>query len=122
MWVVLSDPSKDSRVVIANVSTLRSTNCHLGCTVASHEHGSLSRPSVLRCDQARLTKKADLERLIQNRTVQDTKQASDALVTKLQASLCESPHTANEVKELLKSQGLCAAEAKVGGARASSAV
>ena len=112
LWVVLSDPSKNSKVVIANLSTLRSTNSHLGCTVGNGEHGSLSRPSVLRCDQARLTEAADLEGLVRKRSLQYTAEANDSLVKKLQSSLCNSPHTPNEVKAVLRAQSLCEAAAR----------
>lgn len=111
LWVVLSDPSKHAKVVLANLSTLRSNNSHLGCTVGAGEHRSLSRPSVLRCDQARLAEATGLENLLTKRVVQATADADDSLVRKLQASLCKSPHTPNEVKELLRAQALCPAEA-----------
>ena len=107
LWFVLSDPARGARVVIANLSTLRPPNEHLGCTVNAREHPSVAHASVLRCDQARLQAAAQIEALLARRAVQETTDASGALVRRLHASLCGSRDTPNEVKATLKEQGFC---------------
>ncbi len=106
LWFVLSDPAKAAQVVIANLSTLRVTNEHLGCTVNAREHPSISRASVLRCDMAKLRPASAIEGMLSQGVLQYTSDASDALVKKLQRSLCESRDTPNEVKDALRQQGL----------------
>jgi hypothetical protein len=106
VWFVLSDPAKSPQVVIANLSTLRPTNGHLGCTVKAREHPSVTRESVLRCDMARLQAATQIEDLLAKRVLQETTDASEALVLKLQLSLCDSSDTPNEVKAALDAQGI----------------
>ena len=115
LWFVLSAPTEQA-VVIANLSTLRPANEHLGCTVNAREHPSIAHASVLRCDQARLQDAIKIETLLARHTIQETTDASPELVRRLQASLCGSPDTPNEAKAVLLEQGFCGdREAREGG-------
>jgi hypothetical protein len=68
------------------------------------EHPALSRPSFIRCDQAKVWQASDLDRLLTTMTLSATKPASPALLAKARRALATSRHTPIEVKALLKTQ------------------
>lgn len=105
-WFVISDPAQP-QIVIANLSTFREEYADLGCVLSAPEHSSLSRRSLLRCDEARLAEAAAIEGLISSHFLSETQDATPQLLAKLRGALCGSPHTPNNVKALMISQGLC---------------
>lgn len=105
LWVIVSDPAKDSRVAIVNLST-QPTPGTSSRQVAAGEHPSVTRPSCVRYELARLTPAQKVSEGLAKRVLSSTKSAPPALVKKLQALLGESDRTKNEVKELLRAQGL----------------
>lgn len=110
LWVVVSDPAADERVATVNFSTkpplLRSDNApYIVHPREPPTHPSISEPSYVRCDQARLTLQTELDRLINVRTLVRTRDAPPELVTKPQQVLLASRATKLEIKLLLKAQG-----------------
>jgi hypothetical protein len=107
--VVCSESTPDGRVVIANLSTKDGPNGQdpdsLPTTVEPAEHPSISQRSVIRCDEVRLPKVSELDRLQKYGQLSITKGAPGALVAKIQQALLASRYTALEVKEILRSQG-----------------
>jgi hypothetical protein len=104
LWFILSDPTKSDHVVNANVSTKRCPSGEV-CIVAAREHPAVSEDSYLRLREVRLTSVANLDRLLRNGTLQQTKDASTALCTKLQQAIGASRAAPKEAQDLLRAQG-----------------
>jgi len=107
LWIVVSDPTRSDRVAFVNVSTTPGPENPppAGAQIAAREHPAVSRPSVIRCDEARTATIAELETLFATRQLSGTKPASPELVKKAQLALGGSQHTALGVKALLEAQG-----------------
>lgn len=107
LWVVVSAPQQD-RVAIANLSSSPSPDPdppEVPAVVSATEHPSLTHQSFIRCEQARLVTRVELERLIRVQTLSPTRPAPPGLVTKMQVALMTSHNTPLEVKVFLHSQG-----------------
>lgn len=119
LWVVVSDPARDAdHVVIANVSTKAPPDLdppEPPVTIGPREHPSVSQRSYFRCDEARISPAALLERLLEKRTLSPTKAAPSLLVQKMQAALLASRHTQLDIKGILRSQGWAAGESPTTG-------
>ena len=109
LWIIVSDPT-GGRVVIANFSTVAGPDNPMpgDCQVAPKEHPAISRPSFVRCEEARIADGERLTRLLAVRTLAPTKPAPAELLEKVRRALAASRHTPLEVKELLRTQGLIA--------------
>jgi hypothetical protein len=77
-----------------------------GAQVAAEEHPAISRPSVIRCDQARTATIAELNTLFGKRLLTGTKPAPPELVKKAQTALRASQHTPLAVRRFLKRRDL----------------
>lgn len=111
LWVIVSDPSRDVAIVIVNLSTSPAPASNPLARndppeVLQGEHPSAPRPSFIRCDQARVTSAEKVEEGLGARVLSSARPAPPSLVQKLQATLASSPHTKNEIKDILRSQGL----------------
>jgi hypothetical protein len=109
LWIVVTDPTRSDRVAFVNVSTMPGPEnpAPAGAQVAAQEHPAISRPSVIRCDQARTATIAELNTLFGKRLLIGTKPAPSELVKKAQTALGASQHTPLAVKALLEAQGFC---------------
>lgn len=103
LWFVVSDPSKNNRVVIANVST---TKCTSGeeCLISPGEHDKVSRDSYLRFDYVTVTDRTGLETSITQGLVQVTTDASQSLLQKLRQAILKSRAVPREAQEILRAQ------------------
>ena len=109
LWIILSDPM-GGRVVIANFSTVAGPDNPMpgDCQIAPKEHQAISRPSFVRCEEARIADGEHLTRLLAARMLARTRPATVDLLAKVRRALAASRHTPLEVKELLRIQGLIA--------------
>jgi hypothetical protein len=106
LWVIVSDPQKSSRVVVANLSTKPPADPDPELvSVAPREHPAISQQSVIRPDEARIADAKDLERLLNKDVLSPTKPASPDLVRKIQQTLGASKLTKIEIKKTLQEQG-----------------
>lgn len=106
LWVIVSDPQKNSRVVIANLSTKPPADPDPTIVpVAPGEHPAISQESIIRPDEARIADAKSLESLLSKRSLSPTQPASPELVRKIQRALGTSKLTKLEIKELLRAQG-----------------
>jgi hypothetical protein len=106
LWIVVSDPTRDARVAVVNLSTDPGPENPVpaDAQVAPKDHPALSRPSFIRCDQAKVWQAPDLDKLLATKTLSATKPATPALLAKARRVLATSRHTPIEVKALLKTQ------------------
>jgi len=111
LWVVVSDPSRSDAVVIVNLSThpgpvLGGGSDPRAPEVQPSEHPSLSQTSFIRYEQARITRAQAIDEGLKKKVLSATKDAPAALVRKLQRALAASEHTRNDIKDLLRGQGV----------------
>jgi hypothetical protein len=107
LWIVVSDPARDLRVAVVNLSTVPGPDGALEADVcvSAKEHPAIGRASFIRCEGAKVWQAADLDDLLLKTTLSPTKPAPAALLAKAQRALAASRHTPTEVKALLKAQG-----------------
>jgi hypothetical protein len=111
LWLVVSDPTKETAVVIVNVSTKPSPSTPIGDRAAminAGAHRSLARESYLRCERAMLIGASKLKQLLRSGDLTATSAASAELVSRVQAILGASRDTKLEVRAALKRQGFIA--------------
>jgi hypothetical protein len=105
LWMVLSDPNKESRVVLANISSDDGGN-RGSVTFQPGEHPFVSNVSYVRCDKARVENVADVERVLRSSLATQNTALQPKLVDRAQKSLLASPLVSNEAKEILIRQGV----------------
>jgi hypothetical protein len=86
LWFVLSDPTKSGRVIIGNVST-KPCPSQQACAIGQGEHEAVSEDSHLRVDKLRVPSVKDLATLLANGSLQQTSDATPALVLRLQRAI-----------------------------------
>lgn len=99
-WIVVSQTGKTDQVVIVNLSSNPGDN-NPAFTVQPHEHPSISKPSHLRCERARLAAPSALQQLIDLGKLQLSRPVSDELLARVKRALLESSLTPLEVKKCL---------------------
>jgi hypothetical protein len=105
LWMVVSDPSKGSRVVLANVSSDDGGNPGLP-TVQPGEHSFIKHASYLRCDKARVEDTASVAAAISKQLVVPQPSLSATVLTRVQQELLGSALVPNEAKNILRAQGI----------------
>ena len=106
LWIIVSDPQRAPKVVIANLSTKPPEDPDpAAASIAPREHPAISDVSIVRPEKARIADAKELERLLSQRVLSPTKPASPILVEKIQQALGTSKQTVLEIKELLRAQG-----------------
>lgn len=110
LWMVLSDPKRGPKIVIANLSTRRQDEPEHTCVVRPKEHPYVSKESVVRLDQVRVAEMKKLEEAQRNGLLSPSAPLSIALLARIQKALGESPLVPNEAKEILRAQGFIRAK------------
>ena len=107
LWIVISNPATNERVVIANVS---SRPCPSGevCIIRKGEHASCSRDSYVRFQEVRVAARAQLERLLATGKLKQSRDADhDAPILKrVRRAVAASKAVPLEAVRLLHDQGL----------------
>jgi hypothetical protein len=104
LWIVVSRPDDQGRIVLVNLSSNPWRNSVQECAVVRGEHPSVGE-SFVRCDHARLAAREGVSRLLASGHLSTTKPASPAFVERLQRVLGASPLASLEVKSVLRTQG-----------------
>lgn len=91
--------------MFANVSTKKCPSGEV-CTIARGEHAKISEESYLRFREVRVAASSQLEQLLNTKQLQQTTDASPALVLKLQRAVLASRAVSGEAQEILRKQGV----------------
>jgi hypothetical protein len=103
LWMVLSDPHADRRVVLGNFSS--DDGGHAGMPTAHvGEHPFLTHTSYFRCDKVRVADVSGVESVLTQRFARSNAPLSQALLERLQIGVLASPLVANEAKDILRRQ------------------
>jgi len=106
LWIVISDPTKNERVVVANVS---SKPCPSGevCIIRKGEHSFCSRDSYVRFREVRVAARAQLETLLAAKKLTQSRDADHdtPILARIQRAVATSKAAMNEAVGILKSQG-----------------
>lgn len=105
LWMVLSDPNKELRVVLANISSDDGGNLGL-VTFQPGDHPFVRNVSYVRCDKARVENVADVLRVLASNSATPDTALQQKLVDRAQKALLASPLVPNEAKEILIRQGV----------------
>jgi len=107
LWIVVSNPAANDRVVIANVSSQRCPSGEV-CIIRKGEHAFCSRDSYVRFQEARVADRAQLERLLAAGKLRQSRDADhDApILDRIQRAVAASKAVPLEAVRLLRSQGL----------------
>ena len=89
LWVVVSHPTADDEVVIANFTTLRG-NCDDACVVRPGEHPAIDHDSIVAYRQARLVSRSTLEGAIASGTFRAMTPVSADLLKRIQHGMLAS--------------------------------
>jgi hypothetical protein len=104
LWMVLSDPARDPRIVIANLTSKRSDDRSVG-VVRTGEHKYVSHDSVIAMKAVRVTTAAALEAARAKGLLSPTADLTPGLLSRVQKAVGASPLVVNEAKEILRTQG-----------------
>jgi hypothetical protein len=104
LWMVLSDPDRSSRVVIANIS---SRPCPSGEVFEVHrgEHPFVSHTSYLRFAEVRVTDRDGLEKLLTAGRIRPSHDLSPDLLGRMQKAVAAARVAPIEATRLLRGQG-----------------
>jgi len=105
LWMVLSDPTKGEKIVIANLSTFRKGFPNRNCLVKQGEHTFVSRDSIVYTAEACLTTIEHLDEAFRKKLLTRSTDVSAELLQKIHRCIDESSDVPEEVKEVLRRQG-----------------
>lgn len=97
LWVVISDPTPQSRIAIVNFTTKR-PGCDESCIVQPGEHPFFVRESVVFYARSRLQDVDSLERHLSIGNYQPREPVSTSLLRRVQDGALASPFTSGVVQ------------------------
>jgi hypothetical protein len=103
--MVLSDPTRDSRVVPGNISSDDGGNPSF-VTFLPGEHPFVMNVSYIRCDKVRVENVGDVQRVLSQNLASPNVPLQPALLGRAQGAVLASPLVPNEAKVILRRQGL----------------
>jgi len=105
LWMVLSDPSRCERVVLANIS---SRPCPSGevLEVRQGDHPFVSHTSYLRFAEARVTDRGSLEKLLAAGHLRLSYDLTPEVLRRIQVAVAASKVAPIEAARILRAQGL----------------
>jgi hypothetical protein len=105
LWMVLSDPSRGERVVLANIS---SRPCPSGevLDVRQGEHPFVAHTSYLRFAEVRVADRGSLEKLLTTAQLRPSHDLTPDLLRRIQVAVAASKVVPIEAARILTAQGL----------------
>ena len=107
LWMVLSDPAKNVRVVLANLS---SAPCPSGerCVIKRGEHSFVSHDSYVRFRLVRVEEREQLDKVLAGGMLKPSDALSPAVLKRVQEAVGRSRVVPTEAQAILRAQGFVA--------------
>lgn len=106
LWVVISDPAKDSKeILIVNFTTLRADS-DAACVLAAGEHPFVKHATCVSYRGGKVVSEADIQALMRAGLVQSHAATSAAILQRIRDGAANSTRMSLEHAEILSKQGL----------------
>ena len=104
LWILVTEPTVDSKCVIVNVTTLQANSPDRTVILDTGDHSFIKHRSVVRYSDAKFANAKQLFRDICGKSASGRPACSDSMLKRIQTGLLASPYTANYIRAFCEAQ------------------